>query len=80
MPALRQRRHSSLGHGAVTRYRCAACRKTFNPLTGTPLSGLHYPDRWQDQAQALINGETIAKAAARRGVDYTPLFAGDTGF
>ena len=60
--------------GGKPRYRCAACRKTFNPLTGTPLSGLHYPDRWQDQAQALINGETIAKAAARRGVDYTIAF------
>src|SRR5665213_1145998 len=60
--------------GGKPRYRCAACRKTFNPLTGTPLSGLHYPDRWQDQAQALINGETIAKAAARCGVDYTTAF------
>ena len=31
--------------GGKPRYRCASCRKTFNPLTGTPLSGLHYPDR-----------------------------------
>ena len=60
--------------GGKPRYRCAACRKTFNPLTGTPLSGLHYPDRWKDQAQALINGETIAKAAVRCGVDYTTAF------
>ena len=60
--------------GGKPRYRCAACRKTFNPLTGTPLSGLHYPDRWRDQAQALINGETIAKAAARCRVDYTTAF------
>ncbi len=56
------------------RYRCAACRKTFNPLTGTPLAGLHYPERWQDQAQALMDGETIAKAAKRCGVDYTTAF------
>ena len=60
--------------GGKPRYRCASCRKTFNPLTGTPLSGLHYPDRWRDQAQALINGETIAKAAARCRVDYTTAF------
>ena len=60
--------------GGKPRYRCSACRKTFNPLTGTPLSGLHYPDRWHDQAQALINGETIAKAAARCGIDYTTAF------
>lgn len=56
------------------RYRCVACRKTFNPLTGTPLAGLHYPERWRDQAQALIAGETIAKAAKRCGVDYTTAF------
>jgi transposase-like protein len=56
------------------RYRCVRCRKTFNPLTGTPLAGLHYPDRWQDQARALISGETIAKAATRCGVDYTTAF------
>ena len=56
------------------RYRCVNCRKTFNPVTGTPLAGLHYPDRWNDQARALISGETIAKAAARCGVDYTTAF------
>ena len=50
------------------------CRKTFNPLTGTPLAGLHYPERWPDQARALISGETIAKAAARCGADYTTAF------
>jgi transposase-like protein len=60
--------------GGKPRYRCAACHKTFNSLTGTPLSGLHYPDRWHDQAQALINGETITKAAARCGIDYTTAF------
>lgn len=56
------------------RYRCRDCGKTFNPLTGTPLSGLRYPERWPDQAEALIVGETIAKAAARCGVDYTTAF------
>ena len=40
----------------MPRYRCKACRKTFTPLTGTPLSGLHYKDRWIDQARALICG------------------------
>src|SRR5208282_4359327 len=26
--------------GGKPRYRCTNCRKTFNPLTGTPLAGL----------------------------------------
>ncbi|MGO8918812.1 MAG: hypothetical protein ACLQJR_23165, partial [Stellaceae bacterium] len=41
---------------------CTSCRKTFNPLTGTPLAGLHHQDRWPDQAQALIAGETVANS------------------
>lgn len=56
------------------RYRCTHCRKTFNPLTGTPLAGLHRPERWNDQAQALISGESLAQAAARCGVHPTTAF------
>ena len=55
-------------------YRCKACRKTFTPLTGTPLSGLHYKDRWIDQARALICGKSIAKAAERCAIDHTTAF------
>ncbi len=58
----------------MPRYRCKACGKTFTPLTGTPLSGLHYKDRWIDQAQALISGESVAKAAKRCAVDQTTAF------
>ena len=57
-----------------SRYRCTSCRKTFNPLTGTPLAGLHHRDRWPDQAPALIAGETVAKAAERCKVAYTTAF------
>ncbi len=60
--------------GGKPRYRCAACRKTFNPLTGTPLAGLHHQDRWREQAQAMISGETVSKAAARCKVAYTTAF------
>ena len=58
----------------MPRYRCKACRKTFTPLTGTPLSGLHYKDRWIDQARALICGESIVKAAERCAIDHTTAF------
>jgi transposase-like protein len=56
------------------RYRCTRCRKTFNPLTGTPLAGLHHPERWKDQAQALISGESLAQAAMRCDVHPTTAF------
>ena len=38
------------------------------------MSGLHHQDRWPDQAQALIAGETVAKAAERCKVAYTTAF------
>jgi transposase-like protein len=56
------------------RYRCTHCRKTFNPLTGTPLAGLHHPERWNDQAQALISGESLANAATRCDVHPSTAF------
>ena len=60
--------------GGKPRYRCVSCGKTFNLLTGTPLAGLHHPERWADQAQALIAGETVSKAAERCRVAYTTAF------
>jgi transposase-like protein len=56
------------------RYRCASCRRTFNAVTGTPLAGLRRMDRWNGQAEALISGETVAKAAERCNVAYTTAF------
>ena len=62
------------GANGKPRYRCTSCGKTFNALTGTPLAGLRHMDRWNDQAQALIRGETVAKAAGRCEVAYTTAF------
>jgi len=62
------------GARGLPRYRCAQCRKTFNPFTGTPVAGLHNKDRWLDQAQALVEGESLAKAAARCQIDPSTAF------
>ena len=45
-----------------------------NALTGTPLARLRMKDRWADQAQALITGESVVKAATRCGVAVTTAF------
>jgi transposase-like protein len=42
-------------HG-LPRFRCAACGKTFNALTGTPLARLRKRACWGAYAQALIDG------------------------
>jgi hypothetical protein len=48
---------------ALPRYRCKACRRTFNALTKTPLAHLRLKNKWATQAEAMIEGVSTAKAA-----------------
>lgn len=50
-------------HG-LQRYRCTECRKTFNPLTGTPLSHLRHKAKWLDYLDCVLNSTTVRRAAA----------------
>ena len=47
----------------LRRYQCKICRRTFNAATGTPLSGLHYKDRWLAFGGCLAAGETVRASA-----------------
>lgn len=58
----------------LPRYRCVACRRSFNALTGTPLARLRKKEQWPAQAQALITGESLVKAAQRCDVAVTTAF------
>ena len=58
----------------LPRYRCKACSRTFNALTKTPLANLRLKEKWAEQARAMIDGVTTAKAAERCGVHYTTAF------
>lgn len=58
----------------LQRYKCRDCGKTFNALTGTPLARLRYRDRWLEQAQALVNGLSITKAAEKLDVARSTAF------
>ena len=40
---------------AMRRYRCKACKVTFNALTGTPLAQLHNRELWIGHSQALVD-------------------------
>ena len=60
-------------HGLV-RYRCHACGKTSNPLTGTPLAHLRKREQWLRYGQALIEGVSVRKAAQCCGVDKNTAF------
>ena len=52
----------------LQRYRCRECLRTFNALSGTPLSGLHKREKWSGQAAALQDGRTLRAVAKDLGV------------
>jgi len=58
----------------LQRYKCRDCQKTFNALTGTPLSRLRMKGKWLGQAAALRDGVTITKAAEALGVARSTAF------
>ena len=58
----------------LKRYRCKACKATFNALTGTPLAQLHKRALWPGHAQALADGISLRKVAARLGVHLSTAF------
>lgn len=58
----------------LQRYRCGACHKTFNTLTGSPLAGLKRRDAWASYAQAMIDGASVRVAARQAGVHRTTAF------
>lgn len=58
----------------LRRYRCKCCRVTFNCLSGTPLEQLHKRELWDEHAEALIDGISLRKVAARIDIDLTTAF------
>lgn len=58
----------------LRRYRCRSCRRTCTALSTTGLARLHYPARWKDYAQALIDGLSVRKAAKACGISKNTAF------
>jgi transposase-like protein len=52
----------------LQRYRCQACRRTFNALTGTALARLRKKDKWLGFSGALVASQALRPAAATLGV------------
>jgi transposase-like protein len=52
----------------LQRFRCRACGRTFNSLTGTPLARLRHRDKWLDFSNCMLDSHTVRKAAARVAV------------
>jgi transposase-like protein len=49
-------------HG-LPRYRCQACRRTFNILTNTPLARLRNRERWLTYVGTMFEGKSIRGSA-----------------
>jgi transposase-like protein len=58
----------------LRRYRCRACRRACSAVSSSGLARLHYPERWKNYAQALIDGLSVRKAAKRCGISKNTAF------
>jgi transposase-like protein len=58
----------------LQRYRCVACGRTFNALTGTPLARLRHKSLWLDYASCLLESASVRKAASQLGVHRNTTF------
>ena len=60
-------------HG-LQRYRCKACSKTFNALTGSSLSKLHHKEQWLGFSQCLLESRSVRESAKQCGIDPSTAF------
>jgi len=58
----------------LQRYRCCACGRTFNDLTGTPLARLRLKAKWLAYSQTLLDSLPVRKAADRVNVHRNTAF------
>ena len=58
----------------LQRYRCCACKVTFNALTGTPLANLKLRRKLAAYGQAMLEGLSLRKAAKCCGINLSTAF------
>jgi len=66
-----------VGHGTYKgrkRYKCKSCKKTFNDLTGTSISGIHKKQKWQAYMGCISEGLTLREAAKKAHISFRTSF------
>jgi len=58
----------------LQRFRCCACGRTFNDLTGTPLARLRLKGKWLDYLGAVLDSQAVRPAAKHVGVHRNTAF------
>jgi len=65
--------HEFTKHGTTARgqqrYMCKACNRTFNSLTGTPLSGMKKQNKWHQYSEEMWFSSKIRDAASGLGIN-----------
>jgi transposase-like protein len=65
------------GHGNYNgrkRFRCVLCRKTFTPLTNTPISNTKYPEKWGSFVSCCVEGLSLRKISSRLDIHIATAF------
>ena len=63
--------HKPYRHGhahGLQRYRCRNCDRTFNLLSGTPLTRLRYKAHWLDYLGCMLDSRSVRRSAREIGV------------
>jgi transposase-like protein len=58
----------------LQRYRCCACKRTFNALSGTPLARLRHRPLWLGYLDGMLDGKSVRAAAEALGVHRNTSF------
>jgi transposase-like protein len=51
----------------LQRYRCRACGRTFNALSGTPLARLRHREKWLAYSKEMLDSRSVRAAAKAAG-------------
>jgi transposase-like protein len=75
-PRCQCRAHRRHGHAnGLQRFRCRACGRTFNSLSGTPLARLRHKTKWLDYCDTMRDpASTVRRAAAHVNVHKNTSF------
>jgi len=69
-----ERHHRHGQANGLQRYRCRACGRTFNDLSGTPLSRLRHREKWLDYLGTVLESKSVRAAAKQVGVHRNTAF------
>ena len=58
----------------LQRYRCRACGRTYNDLSGTPLARLRLRDKWLDYLASVLDSKSVRVAASEAGLHRNTAF------